>query len=228
MPGHAIDTGRTWRDLPAAPPTDPVAARPVSASPPSPPAPPKPTRWPWVLAAVGIVLVGISVGALLANRSSTDPPPDEPTLIPLPELIIPPLPETTVPGNTNAPGDPGDRPGQFFFEFDGLISVDPPPIGYRVVSNSLQVSPDRVEQQLTLEGPDGEVRIEARAQRSPGALPDGQRVDLRGTTGVLLEFEGRFRLAWIEGERVEVVVEAPAGSDSRAILELAESLSVTP
>jgi hypothetical protein len=100
-----LPTGRTWRDLPPAPPvaapTPPVvpeAASPVAVA--------APRRWPWAVGALGVVLAGVLVGmvafrggsaglALQAAPPTTVAPPSDPIVpAPPPELGGPPSSST--------------------------------------------------------------------------------------------------------------------------------------
>lgn len=116
----------------------------------------------------------------------------------------------------------------FGFSLDGIVSVPEPPPGYTITSNNLGLSPTGVEQTLVLSGPDGDVVITAVRGPAPADPLDGERVAVRGTTGVLGEVDGRPTLRWAESDLVTVTIEAPEPLGADGLVSLAESLEVAP
>lgn len=116
----------------------------------------------------------------------------------------------------------------FGLDLEGIVSVPEPPAGYSVTANELNVNPGGVQQRLVLSGNDGDIVVTA--VRTSEEIPNlvGESVSVRGTTGVLREADGRLMLSWSESDLVTVMVEAPSGFGTDALIDLAESLEVAP
>ena len=127
-----IETGRSWRDLPPAPPST-APLRP--STPPAPVATTQTRSWPWGRIGLGAaaLLVGITVGvwAPWANVDTASPQPlaaDE-----LPETIVPDPPPELAPDPAPSdepflvPPEDFDTPEEFFDQLpEGLFDQIPP------------------------------------------------------------------------------------------------------
>ena len=218
---RSIPTGRTWRDLPPAPP-DRLRAVEVETSPAPAASPDRPSVVPWVAAAAVVVFLGFIFGLItqspLASEESLGAP-DAESLSTLPEEIVPPVPpELETPGTEQPPAQ----------ETEPLFRVPILPEGFRQTQNLAQRSAGAVTQVAVLVGEIGEIVIEAEASETAFEDPTGDPVEVRGAQGAVEEVEeGGLRLSWVEGGRILFRIVAPEGYPLDDVLELAESLEVS-
>lgn len=217
---RSVPTGRTWRDLPPAPPT---SARPVEPPPVvSAPAPSRGARaLPWVAAGAVILFLGFIFGLITPSQLPTGDSlgePDAESLSTLPEEIVPPVPpELQTPGTEEPPAQ----------ETEPLFRVTVVPEGFQQTQNVAQRSAGAVTQVTVLSGDPGDLVIEAQASESAFELPEGDPVSVRGADGVVEEPDtGGLRVTWLERGQILFRITAPDGYPLEDVVTLAESLEV--
>jgi hypothetical protein len=234
---RTIETGRSWRDLPAGPPrTLRVVPQPEPAA-----AATEPTRRRGrgvATVLLAALLAGLAVGWWSPWSTADGDVGAAPTTVApegiegLPDTIVPDVPEDLF----TQPQPEEFDPFGFFEElppFDGfpgaqdelgLVRLGPLPDGYREIGSLVTRTDDDVRHQIRLLGPEGLATV--RAERDPAAtLPDeGAVVDVGGVEGRLVEGSTN-TVTWRLGD-VVVTAHAPAEVSVETLLSIAAAVEV--
>ena len=248
-----IATGRTWRDIPLHPPTE-APARLSPSPEPIAGAGRRSRMWRTAtLVGLLALALGIAAGQWApwqdeaasdasAAQLQSDALGGQPTTTLPPRIVPPPADDPVVPDSV-LPED--------FFGFEGfpdlseffgdsfgrapgfgtigpetlsLIALNELPDGYRIAGTSLQSSPGKLTEQLTLQGPSGPVAV--RAERSAEAvLPAGASHQVGAFAGVLIEGNSTV-FAWEAAPDLLVTIEVPESAATGLLEALVPSVEI--
>jgi hypothetical protein len=105
-----------------------------------------------------------------------------------------------------------------------LITLSELPDGYRIAGTSVQSSPGRLTEQLTLRGPSGPVAVRAESS-ADAALPAGASHQVGAVAGVLIEGDPTV-FAWTAAEDLLVTIEVPESAATDLLEALVPSVEV--